>query len=191
MTMLQMENKGQYREFIGNLIKEGEKLDNFQSDLVNFIYETDYVKGNGKILVVPEGLTIRLYFKEYVENLLIGEISLLDMNITGYYMEKKFRDRYRHNLINRLSEFESSKINLEDRIKSWRSSKKSKEKYSLELEQTELAIQHMKDYIEFFLHREEMIVDVVWDIHEAINNGTDLFPFFKVTRLYEHLTLGE
>lgn len=191
MTMLQLENKGQYKEFINNLLKEGEKLDNFQSDLIKFIYETDYVKNNGKFLVIPDGLTIKIYYKEYVDNLIVCEIDLIDMNITGYYMEKKFRDQYRNNLINRLSEFEGSKTNLEDRIKSRRTFKKNKEKLSLELQQTNLAIQHMKDYIEFFRHREEIIVDVVWDIHEAINDGTDLFPFFKLNRIYEHLKFEE
>jgi hypothetical protein len=189
MTM-QLENKGQYKEFMDVCLKQSEELFNFQSELINFISETDKVKENGKILVIPEGLTIKVYFKEYVDNLLICEIDMVDMTIKGFYMDKKYRNLYRKNLNEKLPQFESSKRHLEKKLKSKLMLNKKKEKLTLELQQTNLAIQHMKDYLDFFYHREETIVDLVWDIHEAINN-VDLFPFFKLTRLYEHLDFSQ
>jgi general stress protein CsbA len=184
-----LENTGQYKDFIEELLNKSEELESIQGDLVTFI--RGIVKEYGNITVVPELLTIKLYYKEYVDNLIICEIDLVDMVIKGFYMDSKYRNRYIKNLKNNLTKFTASKKKLEKKLESKLMRKKKKEKLSLELQQTGFAIQHMKDYIEYFTHREETIVDVVWNINEKINNDTEIFPFFKITRQYEHLDLGE
>jgi hypothetical protein len=184
-----------YREDVRKFQELREKLVGIMEKVSSRI--EDIAQGESEhYIVLMEGNSIEIYYREVVDPMLMVSIDMVDLKIIGHKMNMSISKEMVDTMIKNKKHLQADVKILEGRIaveKEYRMVKNllrredKSEAYQKEHGETLMAITIVDDYIKVMAQRNTIVEDLASLFHDYFNYSSPEFPYLRFSKEFNYL----